>query len=107
MENTQEEKAKLLERNNFKLCSQALQWGALYRPKKGKGRPSDLTHEKTTQKFWKYNSNIMQVLETKLKKVKVMLLCLVSPPQRYSDKFIELSRIFGVPKWSSIDIYSS
>ena len=43
---------------------------ALYRPQKVKGRPSDLTLEKTTQKSWKYNSYIMHVLEIELKKRK-------------------------------------
>ena len=37
------EKAKLSIRNNFKLWPQVLQWGALYRPQKVKGRPSDMT----------------------------------------------------------------
>ena len=48
-ENTQEEKAKISKRNNFKLCFQELQWGALYRPKRVKGHPSDMTPDKTTQ----------------------------------------------------------
>ena len=46
---------------------------ALYRPKKVEGCPSDLTREKTTQKYWKYNVDNMHVLETELTKRKSKL----------------------------------
>ena len=55
---------------------------ALYRPKKCKGRPSDLTHEKTTQKSWKYNSDSLHVSETEVTKTKGNLLGLVRPLQK-------------------------
>ena len=54
--------------------------GALYNPQKVKDHPSELTLQKTTQKFWKYNSDNKYVLETKLTKEKFMLLGLVRPP---------------------------
>ena len=44
-----------------------------------KGRPRDLTHEKTTQKSRKYNFDSMHLSETKLIKEKVNLLGLVKP----------------------------
>ena len=45
-----------------------------------KGHPSDLTFEKTTQKYGKYNSDSMHVSEAELIKEKVMILGLVRPP---------------------------
>ena len=50
-EHSKEKSKAFKKRDNFKLCYQGLQWGALYRPQKEKGRPSDLTHEKRTQKY--------------------------------------------------------
>ena len=35
--------------------------GALYRPQKVEGRPSDLTHKKTTKNSWKYNFDSVHV----------------------------------------------
>ena len=43
----------------------------------------------------------MHMLETKVTKAKVMLL---GPPDRYSDRFLKLLRIFSVSRWSSVDI---
>ena len=71
---------------------------ALYRPQKVKGRPSDFTLEKIIQKSCKYNSDSVLVLETELTKEKGMFLGLVRPSQRFSDRFLRLSRIFGIPK---------
>ena len=43
----------------------------------------------------------MHVSNTELTKEKVMLLGLVRPPPRYFDKFLQMSRIFGVLKGES------
>ena len=51
--------------------------GALCMPQKVKGCQSDVTLEKTTQEYWKYNSHNMYVSKTKLTKENVMLLDLV------------------------------
>ena len=56
--------------------------GDLYRPQKVKGRPSDKTHEKITQKYWKYNPDSMHVSETEVTKEKENLLGLVRPLQK-------------------------
>ena len=47
-----------------------------------KGRPSDKTHEKTTQKSLKYNSDSMHVSETEVTKAKENLLGLVRLVQK-------------------------
>ena len=65
--------------------------GALYGPQKVKGYLSDLTHEKTTQKSSKYNSDIMDVSETKVTKAKVNLLVLVRPVEKDICSFQGLS----------------
>ena len=45
--------SKALKKGITSNCVHVLQLGALYRPQKAKGRPSDKTHEKTTQKVLK------------------------------------------------------
>ena len=44
------EKAKLSEKGITSIVCSSIIMGALYRPQKVKGRPSDLTLEKTSQK---------------------------------------------------------
>ena len=66
--------------------------GGLYTGlKKWRGRPSDKTHEKTTQKSWKYNSDNMHVSEIEVTKAKGNLLGLVRPLQKDISSFQGIS----------------
>ena len=72
--------------------------GALYRPQKVKGRPSDVTLEKITRKSRKYNSNRMHVLEKRndITKSNASRPCQVST--ELLCRFSQLPRIFGIPR---------